>query len=135
MAAALAESGTEAAVAAFGRLASAQPATVDLDDERFVDGVWGAIELHRTDLVWPLLRLWTTVRPESPQAWTMTGWAHKVDGRPEPATKYLRRALNLDKDNHDAAMILSSIPEPRGRADRVRNRRPPRQSTHADDTV
>jgi hypothetical protein len=53
----LAESGTEAAVAAYGRLASAQPATVDLDDERFVNGVWGAIELHRTDLVWPLLRL------------------------------------------------------------------------------
>ena len=57
VAAALAESGTEAAVAAYGRLASAQPATVDLDDERFVNGVWGAIELHRTDLVWPLLRL------------------------------------------------------------------------------
>jgi hypothetical protein len=38
------------------------------------------------------------------------GWAHKVDGRPEPAMKYLRRALNLDKDNHDAAMILRSIP-------------------------
>jgi hypothetical protein len=41
VAAALVESGTEAAVAAYGRLASAQPATVDLDDERFVDGVWG----------------------------------------------------------------------------------------------
>jgi CubicO group peptidase (beta-lactamase class C family) len=110
IAAALAESGTEAAVAAYGRLASAEPATVDLDDERFVDGVWGAIELHRTDLVWPLLRLWTTVRPESPQAWTMMGWAHKVDGRPEPAMKYLRRALNLDAGNHDAAVILRSIP-------------------------
>jgi Tetratricopeptide repeat len=108
---------------------------VALASSHLVDGVLGTIELHRTDLVWPLLRLWTTVRPESPQAWTMTGWAHKVDGRPEPATKYLRRALSLDKDNHDAAMILSSIPEPRGRVDRVRNRRPPRQSTHADDTV
>jgi hypothetical protein len=72
VAAVLTQSGTEAAVAAWGRLASAQRATVDLDDERFVDGVWGAIELHRTDLVWPLLRLWTTVRPESSQAWTMT---------------------------------------------------------------
>jgi hypothetical protein len=75
-----------------------------------VDGVWGAIELHRTDLVWPLLRLWTTVRSESSQAWTMTGWAHKVDGRPEPARKYLRRALDLDADNHDAAVVLRSIP-------------------------
>jgi CubicO group peptidase (beta-lactamase class C family) len=110
VAAALAESGMEAAAAAYDRLTRAEPAMVDLDDERFADAVWGAIELHRTDLVWPLLRLWITLRPQSPRAWTMTGWAHKVDGRPEPAVEHLRRALDLDPDNHDAALILTSIP-------------------------
>ena len=110
VAAALAESGIEAAVAAYDRLTRADPATVDLDDERFADAVWGAIELHRTDLVWPLLQLWITLRPQSPRAWTMSGWAHKVDGRPEPAVEQLRRALDLDPDNHDAALILSSLP-------------------------
>ena len=110
VAAALAESGIEAAVATYDQLTRADPATVDLDDERFTDAVWGAIELHRTDLVWPLLQLWITLRPRSPRAWTMTGWAHKVDGRPEPAAEQLRRALDLDPDNHDAALILRSLP-------------------------
>ena len=55
----LATSGPDAAAAAFHRLAAAEPAEFDLDDEGFEDAVWGAIELHRTSLVWPLLRLWT----------------------------------------------------------------------------
>jgi CubicO group peptidase (beta-lactamase class C family) len=105
----LATSGPDAAVAAFHRLAEAEPAEFDLDDEGFADAVWGAIELHRTGLVWPLLRVWTEVRPDSSAAWTMTGWAHQVDGHLDLARSSLRRALDLDPDNDDAALIMSSL--------------------------
>ena len=106
----LATSGPDAAQAAFHRLAAAEPTTVDLDDEGFIDAVWGAIELHRASLVWPLLRVWTEVRPDSSAAWTMTGWAHQVDGRHDLARTQLRRALALDPENHEAALIMSSLP-------------------------
>ena len=106
----LARSGSEAAIAEFHRLAAAEPPEVDLDDDEFVKAVWGAIELHRTSLVWPLLRLWTAVRPESSNAWTMTGWAHQVDGDPDGARALLQRALDLDPENEDAALILGNLP-------------------------
>jgi Flp pilus assembly protein TadD len=72
--------------------------------------VWGAIELHRTSMVWPLLREWTALRPDSSAAWTMTGWAHHVDGQPDLARSLLRRALDLDPANDEAALILSNLP-------------------------
>ena len=103
-------SGPDAAAAAFHQLAAAEPATFDLDDEGFEDAVWGAIELHRTSLVWPLLELWTALRPDSSAAWTMTGWAHQVDGHLDLARSLLRRALDLDPENDDAALILSNLP-------------------------
>jgi hypothetical protein len=106
----LARSGPDAAAARFHRLAAAEPAEYDLDDEGFEDAVWGAIELHRTSLVWPLLRLWTVLRPDSSAAWTMTGWAHQVDGQLDLARTLLRRALDLDPDNHDAVLIMSNLP-------------------------
>ena len=106
----LTASGPDAAKAAFHRLAAAEPAEFDLDDDGFDDAVWGAIELHRTSMVWPLLRLWTALRPDSSAAWTMTGWAHQVDGQPDLARSLLRRALDLDPENEDAALIMSSLP-------------------------
>lgn len=72
--------------------------------------MWGAIELHRTSMVWPLLRVWTAVRPDSSAAWTMTGWAHQVDGHLDPARIVLRRALDLDPENDEAAQIMSNLP-------------------------
>ncbi len=105
----LASSGPDAAAAAFHRLAAAEPAEYDLDDDEFEKAVWGAIELHRTSLVWPLLRVWTALRPNSSAAWTMTGWAHQVDGQPDLAESLLRRALELDPDNGDAALILGNL--------------------------
>ena len=105
----LATSGADAAAAAFHRLAAAGPAEFDLDDE-FTDAVWGAIELHRTILVWPLLHLWTALRPDSSAAWTMTGWAHQVDGQLDLARSLLGRALDLDPENDDAALIMSGLP-------------------------
>ena len=106
----LATSGPDAARAAFARLAAVEPPEFDLDDEGFDAAVWGAIELHRTSLVWPLLRVWTELRPDSSIAWTMTGWAHQVDGHPDLARSLLRRALDLDPENEDAALIMSSLP-------------------------
>jgi CubicO group peptidase (beta-lactamase class C family) len=106
----LATSGPEAAAAAYHRLAALEPAELDLDDEVFDDAVWGAIELHRTDLVWPLLRLWAELRPDSSDAWTMTGWAHQVDGHLDLASTCLRRALDLDPGNDEAALLLSGLP-------------------------
>jgi CubicO group peptidase (beta-lactamase class C family) len=106
----LTASGPYAAKALFHRLATLDPPEFDLDDDGFNDAVWGAIELHRTDLVWPLLRLWTELRPDSCPAWTMTGWAHQVDGDLDSARSLLQRALELDPDNDEAALLLSSLP-------------------------
>jgi hypothetical protein len=105
----LATWGLDAAETAFHRLAASEPAEFDLDDEGFIDAVWGAIELHRTSMVWPLLRLWTALRPDSSAAWTMTGWAHQVDGHTNLARTALRRALALDPENHEAALILRNM--------------------------
>jgi hypothetical protein len=106
----LAASGPDAASATFRQLAAAEPPGHDLGDDEFEKAVWGAIELHRTDLVWPLLRLWTSLRPRSSVAWTMTGWAHQVDGQVDEARSLLRHALDLDPDNGDAALILGDLP-------------------------
>ena len=74
--------------------------------------MWGAIELHRTSLARPLLRLWTNPAPDSSAAWTMTGWAHQVDGEPDNARRLLRRALDLDPDNAEAALLMDNLPPP-----------------------
>ncbi|TDO47778.1 CubicO group peptidase (beta-lactamase class C family) [Kribbella sp. VKM Ac-2527] len=107
---ALTTSGPDAAKAVYHRLAAVEPAEFDLDDEGFVDATWGAIELHRPSLVWPLLRVWTELRPDSSVAWTMTGCAHQLDGQLNLARTALRRALDLDPENDDAAQVLSRLP-------------------------
>jgi CubicO group peptidase (beta-lactamase class C family) len=105
----LARSGPEAAAALFHRLA-AEPSEVDLDDDEMEKAVWGAIELNRTDMVWPLLRLWMVVRPDSSAACAMNGWAHQADGDPDRARSLLQRALDLDPENEDATLIMSGLP-------------------------
>jgi hypothetical protein len=40
----------------------------------------------------------------------MTGWAHQVDGQPDLARSRLQRALDLDPENHDAALIMNGLP-------------------------
>lgn len=104
----LSASGPDAAAAELRRLAAADPPTLDLDDELFVDAVWGAVELHRPDLVRPLLRLWSGQRPGSSPAWTMTGWAHLVDGDHDRGRALLTRALELDPGNEEAAALLGT---------------------------
>ena len=105
----LASTGPEAAAAEYHRLAALETSGFDLDDEGFTDAVWGAIELHRTGLVRPLLQVWTELRPESSPAWTMTGWASQVDGNLDRASEQLRRALALDPGNDEAAALLRGL--------------------------
>jgi CubicO group peptidase (beta-lactamase class C family) len=107
---ALMSSGEDEALAELHRLAGLAPAEHDLDDEEFVKAVWGAIELHRTSMVWPLLRVWAAARPDSTDAWTMSGWAHQVDGDLDQARTLLQRALEIDPDNEEAALILGNLP-------------------------
>jgi hypothetical protein len=40
----------------------------------------------------------------------MTGWAQQVDGQLDLARSLLRRALDLDPDNDEAALIMSNLP-------------------------
>jgi hypothetical protein len=40
----------------------------------------------------------------------MTGWAHQVDGQPDLARSLLLRALELDPENDEAALILDNLP-------------------------
>ncbi|WP_328998165.1 serine hydrolase [Kribbella sp. NBC_00709] len=106
---ALASEGPDAAKATYHQLAALEPAEFDLDDDGFDDAVWGAIELHRTDMVWSLVRLWTELRPDSSPAWTMTGWAHQVDGDLDLARTAIHRALTLDPGNADAAEVMTYL--------------------------
>ncbi len=110
--AALAESGVGSAADLFRRLSAAAPGEFDCDDDWFDQAVWGAIELHRTDVVRPLLDLWHEVRPESVLLWAASGWAAEVDGDLANAVAHLRRAVELDPGNEDATQRLARLTAP-----------------------
>ena len=59
---------------------------------------------------WPLLRLWTALRPNSSAACTMTGWAHQVDGQLDQARSLFQRALDIDPENDEAAQLMDNLP-------------------------
>ncbi len=105
----LQESGVPAAADLWRRLTAADPPAFDIDDGWFEQAAWGAIELHRTDVVRPLLELWREVAPDSALRWSTTGWAHAVDGDREAAVGHLRRAVELDPDDDEAAAMLGRL--------------------------
>jgi CubicO group peptidase (beta-lactamase class C family) len=107
----LTTSGADAAAATFHRLVALDPPAWNLDDDDFTDVVWGAIELHQPDLVRPFLRLWTDLRPDSPDGWAMSGWADLVDGNTDAARTALDRALTLAPDHAEAQLFLRSLRE------------------------
>lgn len=105
----LATGGVDAAIAHFRAMEEVDPPSVDLDEEGFEAAVWGAIEMHRGELVQEVLEVWRTVQPESSLAWGMTGWAQKLAGDTEGARGSLERALELDVDNDDARSQLQGL--------------------------
>jgi CubicO group peptidase (beta-lactamase class C family) len=106
--AALQAHGPAAAAASYQRLIS-QPAAYDARPGRFLDAIWGAIELHRPATVMPLLKLWLTLQPDAAQAYELLGQAGMITGARDDAALNLRRALELDPDNIHARDLLQRL--------------------------
>jgi hypothetical protein len=105
----LAAAGPEAASEQYQRLQIAQPERYDADPSRFMDATWGAIEVHRADVVMPLVKLWVTLQPDASEAHEMLGWAYLVQGEEELAAEHLRRALALHPEAWHARRLLQQI--------------------------
>jgi tetratricopeptide (TPR) repeat protein len=71
-----------------------------------MDACWGAIEIHRPEIVMPFLQLWVELQPDASQAHEMIGWAYFIRGDQEQALEHLRRALELDPENDHAADLV-----------------------------
>lgn len=109
IAATLASEGPDAAGAQYRQLQAEQPDAYDARPSRFAAAVWGAIEVHRADVVRPLLELWVTLQPEASEAHEMLGWADFVDGDGARAAASLRRAYELDPENEHAEQLLQRL--------------------------
>lgn len=107
----LAAAGPEAAAEQYHSLLSAEPERYDARPGRFLDAVWGAIELHRPGAVMPLLRLWVTLQPDAALAHEALGWAQLVMGQREAAAASLRRSLALDPEGEHAQALLQQLGE------------------------
>lgn len=104
----LAAAGPEAATALYQRLVT-QSERYDTNPERFLDATWGAIEVHRPEVVLPLVQLWVTLQPDASLAYEMLGWAYMVQGEKEAAVDNLRRALALDPNAWHAEVLLQQL--------------------------
>jgi CubicO group peptidase (beta-lactamase class C family) len=105
----LAAEGLEATIEQYQRLQATQPDRYDASSSRFLDTVWGAIEVHRADVVMPLLKLWVTLQPDAALAYEMLGWAYMVQGEKDIAADNLRRALALDPEAWHARQLLQQF--------------------------
>jgi CubicO group peptidase (beta-lactamase class C family) len=92
IAATLAVEGPEAAIAQYKRLQDMQPGSYDAHPGRFMDAVWGALEVARADEVLPFIQLWVELQPDEAQAFEALGWAYAVQGDQQRAGENLRRA-------------------------------------------
>ncbi len=105
----LQEAGMEAAVAEYRRLQATTPAAYEFRPGRFLDAVWGAIEMHQPEQVLDIVRLWLTVMPDEAEAHEMMAWAQQIMGESDMARHHARRALELDPDNDHAEVILQQL--------------------------
>jgi CubicO group peptidase (beta-lactamase class C family) len=105
----LAARGLDAAIEQYQQLQVTQPDYYDSRPSRFLDATWGAIELHQTEAVMPLLQLWVTLQPDATEAFEMLGWAHMIRGEIESAVDSLRQALTLDPENEQAEKRLLQL--------------------------
>jgi CubicO group peptidase (beta-lactamase class C family) len=101
--------GPHAAGEQYRRLQSTQPDRYDARPARFLEATWGAIEVHRAEVVMPLVQLWVTLQPDAAEAHEMLGWAYMVQGEMEGAADHLRRALTLDPDAWHAERLLQQL--------------------------
>jgi CubicO group peptidase (beta-lactamase class C family) len=101
--------GPQAAIAQYKHLLVTQPDHYDARPARFEEAIWGAIEVHRADVVLPLVQLWVTLQPDATEAYAMLGWAYMVQGEQEAAADHLRRALTLDPTNEQAGNWLQQL--------------------------
>jgi tetratricopeptide (TPR) repeat protein len=105
----LAAEGREAAIAQYERLQATQPGTYDVSPGRFMDAVWGALEVARADEVLPFIQLWVALQPDDAQAYEALGWAYAIQGDQQRAGEHLRRALTLDPENWHARRLLQYL--------------------------
>ncbi len=109
VAATLTAQGLDAAIEQYRQLLLTQPDRYDTRPSRFLDATWGAIEVHRTEAVMPLLKLWAMLQPDASEAFEMLGWASMINGENESAADNLRRALALDPENEQAEKRLQRL--------------------------
>jgi CubicO group peptidase (beta-lactamase class C family) len=107
----LAARGPEAARRHYQHLLRAEPERYDAGPDRFLEAAWGAIEVHRPEVVLPLVQLWVTLQPAAALAYEMLGWAYLIRGEPAIAAENLRRALALDPDAWHAERLLQQLGE------------------------
>jgi CubicO group peptidase (beta-lactamase class C family) len=104
----LAADGPEAATEQYQRLIT-DPNRYDASPSRFLDATWGAIEVHRAEVVMPLLKLWVTLQPDAAEAHEMLGWAYLVQGEHDLAADKLRLALAIDPEVRNAGRLLQQL--------------------------
>lgn len=105
----LAAEGMEAAIAQYQHLQSTQPDGYDFDPNRFLDASWGAIEIHRPEMVLPLVNLWIALHPDSSDAYEMLGWAYMNSGERDLAVSNLQWALSLNPESDQARKWLEKL--------------------------
>jgi hypothetical protein len=96
-------------MAQYRHLLETQPERYDAGPARFLEATWGAVEVHRADVVLPLVALWVTLQPDASAAYEMLGWAQMIEGETESAAENLRHALALDPDAWHAQRLLGQL--------------------------
>jgi CubicO group peptidase (beta-lactamase class C family) len=107
----LASDGPQAAIEQYQHLTQldTQLARYDAKPDRFMDATWGAIEMHRPNVVMPLVKLWVALQPDASLAYEMLGWVYLIEGKKEIAADNLRRALTFDPDAWHAKRLLQQL--------------------------
>jgi hypothetical protein len=112
--AALAAEGPEAAAKQYHFLQDTQQDHYDADPWRFMDAIWGAIEVRRPAAVMPLLQLWVTLQPDAALAYETLGWVYMIQDEQELAVDHLRRTLVLDPEAWHAKRLLEQLSRDEG---------------------
>ena len=105
----LQSAGSDAAIAEYRRLQATAADDYDFDGARFRDAIWGAVEVHRPDVVMPLLELWAALFPKSSDTHEWLGRAYLVSGDLTAAGRNLHTALKLNPESETIPNLLQRI--------------------------